>query len=70
MLRAAQLVGCEWCPDFGSWLAVNGGVAEDKLRELTMVVALENLYSRVNWAFGIERGLHRGDVLRASRGLA
>jgi AhpD family alkylhydroperoxidase len=104
MLRAAQLVGCEWCLDFGSYLAANGGVPEAKLRELslwrssevfdaderlvleyaegmtrtpvevsdelfaalrerfderqtvelTMAIALENLYSRVNWAFGIE----------------
>lgn len=104
MLRAAQLIGCEWCLDFGSWLATRGGVPEEKLRELslwrqsslfeplerlvleyaeamsrtpvevgdelfgqlrehfderqmvelTMAVALENLYSRSNWALGIE----------------
>jgi AhpD family alkylhydroperoxidase len=104
MLRAAQLIGCEWCLDFGSKLAVDGGVPEQDLRELslwrsssrfderdqlvleyaegmtrtpvevsdelfaqlrehfderqmvelTMSIALENLYSRSNWAFGIE----------------
>jgi AhpD family alkylhydroperoxidase len=104
MLRAAQLVGCEWCLDFGSRLAADGGVPEEHLRalsvwreadcfdaadrlaleyaeamtrtpvevsdelferlrerfdepqlvELTMSIALENLYSRFNWAFGIE----------------
>ena len=104
MLRTAQLVGCEWCLDFGSRLAVDAGVPEDDLRELslwrdsarfdevdrlvlsyaeamtrtpvevsdelfselrerfdekqmvelTMTIALENLYSRANWAFGIE----------------
>jgi AhpD family alkylhydroperoxidase len=104
MLRTAQLIGCEWCLDFGSRLAVDGGVPEDDLRELslwrssdrfdevdrmvleyaeamtrtpvevtddlfaqlherfdekqlvelTMAIALENLYARSNWAFGIE----------------
>jgi AhpD family alkylhydroperoxidase len=104
MLRTAQLVGCEWCLDFGSKLAHDAGVPEDDLRELsnwresarfdevdrlvlefaeamtrtpvevpdelfarlrdhfderqlvelTMAVALENLYSRFNWAMGIE----------------
>jgi AhpD family alkylhydroperoxidase len=104
MLRTAQLVGCEWCLDFGSWLAHNAGCPEDKLRELaswreserfedlerlvleyaeamtrtpaevsdelfarlrehfderqlvelTMAIALENLYSRTNWALGLE----------------
>mgnify|MGYP001172913492 CR=1 FL=1 len=104
MLRAAQLIGCEWCLDFGSFLAQRSGCPEDKLRELalwrdsvqfsdlerlvleyaeamtrtpvevtdelfarlrehfderqmvelTMSIALENLYSRSNWAFGIE----------------
>ena len=103
MLRVAQLIGCEWCLDFGSWLARSGGVPEEKLRELslwrqssrfepterlvleyaeamtrtpvevtdelfgrlreefddrqmvelTMAIALENLYSRSNWALGI-----------------
>lgn len=104
MLRAAQLVGCEWCLDFGSWLARRSGAPEEQLRELstwrrsdrfgqterlvleyadamtrapvevsdelfdrlraqfddrqlvelTMAIALENLYSRTNWALGIE----------------
>lgn len=104
MLRAAQLIGCEWCLDFGSWLAHNAGCPEDQLRELstwqqserfdelerlvleyaeamtrtpvevsdelfarvsehfderqmvelTMAIALENLYSRTNWALGLE----------------
>ncbi len=103
-LRAAQLIGCEWCLDFGSYLAQKGGTSPDQLRELatwresdrfdeqerlvlelaegmtrtpvevpeelfaqlrerfderqivelTMVVALENLYSRFNWSLGIE----------------
>jgi AhpD family alkylhydroperoxidase len=35
MLRTAQLVGCEWCLDFGSYLARKGGIPEGKLRELT-----------------------------------
>jgi AhpD family alkylhydroperoxidase len=104
MLRSAQLVGCEWCLDFGSYLAHHAGTDESKLRELsrwrdsdlfgdrervvleyteamtrtpveisdelfaslrehfderqivelTMIIASENLYSRSNWAFGIE----------------
>jgi AhpD family alkylhydroperoxidase len=104
MLRTAQLTGCEWCLDFGSYLAQRSGCAEAKLRELatwrdsvqfdgverlvleyaeamtrtpvevtdelfaqlrehfderqmvelTMAIALENLYSRSNWAFGLE----------------
>jgi AhpD family alkylhydroperoxidase len=104
MLRSAQLVGCEWCLDFGSYLAQHAGTDESKLRELsrwrdsdlfgdrervlleyaeamtrtpveisdelfaslrehfderqivelTMIIASENLYSRSNWAFGIE----------------
>lgn len=104
MLRAAQLMGCEWCLDFGSRLAADAGVPEEDLRELsvwrtsarfddldrlvlsyaeamtrtpvtvpdelvaalsehfdsrqlvelTMSVALENLYSRFNWSLGIE----------------
>jgi AhpD family alkylhydroperoxidase len=103
-LRAAQLVGCEWCLDFGSFLAQKEGSDPDKLRalatwresplfddrervvleyaeamtrtpvevsdelfarlqdhfgerqlvELTMVIALENFYTRFNWAMGIE----------------
>jgi len=35
MLRTAQLVGCEWCLDFGSWLAQKSGIPADKLRELS-----------------------------------
>jgi AhpD family alkylhydroperoxidase len=104
MLRAAQLIGCEWCLDFGSKLALESGRSEQDLRELsswrdsdqfneldrlvleyaeamtrtpvevsdelfarlrehfderqlvelTMAIALENLYSRSNWALGIE----------------
>jgi AhpD family alkylhydroperoxidase len=104
MLRTAQLVGCEWCLDFGSYLAQRSGLGEAKLRELsnwrdsalfepleclvleyaeamtrtpvevsdelfaqlrehfderqmvelTMAIAMENLYSRSNWAFGLE----------------
>ena len=104
MLRAAQLMGCEWCLDFGSRLAADAGIPEEDLRaltawrsserfddvdrlvleyaeamtrtpvsvpdelvrqlrerfdsrqlvELTMSIALENLYSRFNWALGIE----------------
>jgi AhpD family alkylhydroperoxidase len=104
MLRTAQLVGCQWCLDFGSRLAQDAGVPAADLRalavwresdrfdgrdrlvleyaeamtrtpvevsdelfarlraqfderqvvELTMAIALENLYSRSNWAFGIE----------------
>lgn len=104
MLRTAQLAGCEWCLDFGSYLATHAGTPEAKLRELslwrdselfdnrerlvleyaegmtytpvevseelfaslrehfddrqivelTMAIAAENLYSRSNWALGIE----------------
>ena len=104
MLRVSQLIGCEWCLDFGSHLAQQAGLPDEQLRELsrwreserfdplerlvleyaeamtrtpvdvpdelfahlhehfderqlvelTMAVALENLYSRSNWAFGIE----------------
>ena len=104
MLRTAQLIGCEWCLDFGSRLAHDAGVPADDLRELavwresdrfsplerlaleyaeamtrtpvdvpdklfarlreeldprqivelTMAISLENLYSRTNWALGIE----------------
>ena len=104
MLRTSQLAGCEWCLDFGSYLAQHAGIPEEPLRELsrwreserfvaaerlvleyaeamtrtpvevsdelfarlrehfderqvvelTMAIALENLYSRSNWAFGIE----------------
>jgi AhpD family alkylhydroperoxidase len=34
-LRTAQLVGCEWCVDFGSYLAQKAGQREDQLRELS-----------------------------------
>lgn len=104
MLRTGQLVGCEWCLDFGSKLAHDSGVPEEDLRELstwreserfdeldrlaleyaeamtrtpvevpddlfarlrehfdekqlvelTMAIGLENLYTRTNWALGIE----------------
>lgn len=104
MIRASQLIGCEWCLDFGSWLAQRAGVPEEDLRELsrwressrfgeldrvvleyaeamtrtpvdvpdelfarlrerfderqlvelTMAIAAENLYSRLNHALGIE----------------
>jgi AhpD family alkylhydroperoxidase len=104
MLRTAQLIGCEWCLDFGSRIAHDSGVPEADLRELaswrrskrfgerdrlvleyveamtrtplavtdelfdrlrrhfderqlvelTMSIAIENLYSRTNWALGIE----------------
>jgi AhpD family alkylhydroperoxidase len=33
-LKAAAVVGCEWCMDFGSWLARTSGVPERQLREL------------------------------------
>jgi AhpD family alkylhydroperoxidase len=36
MLRTAQLVECEWCLDFGSWLASHAGVTEEQLRELAV----------------------------------
>ena len=35
-LRAAQLVGCEWCLDFGSMLAIQSGIPENDLRELSL----------------------------------
>jgi alkylhydroperoxidase family enzyme len=101
---AAARIGCEWCMDFGYWLAYDQGMPEDKIRwapawrehrgaftdleqqvmeyaeamtttppavtdelsarlgkdlgeaalvELTAVVALENMRSRVNSAFGL-----------------
>jgi AhpD family alkylhydroperoxidase len=34
-LRAAQLVGCEWCLDFGSRQARDAGLPEEDLRELS-----------------------------------
>jgi AhpD family alkylhydroperoxidase len=33
-LKASALCGCEWCMDFGSWLARDGGVTEEQMREL------------------------------------
>ena len=35
MIRASQLIGCEWCLDFGSWLAQRSGVPEEDLCELS-----------------------------------
>lgn len=35
MLRASQLVGCEWCLDFGSKLAHDSGVPAEDLQELS-----------------------------------
>jgi AhpD family alkylhydroperoxidase len=103
MLRTSQLIGCEWCLDFGSMLAQRSGMTEETLRELsswrtsarfddvdrlvleyaeamtrtpvdvsdalfarlrehfderqvvelTMAIALENMFGRCNWALGI-----------------
>jgi AhpD family alkylhydroperoxidase len=36
MLRTSQLIGCEWCLDFGSKLAQDAGVPEADLRELSL----------------------------------
>jgi AhpD family alkylhydroperoxidase len=33
-LKAAAMAGCEWCIDFGSWLARGSGITEEKLRDL------------------------------------
>jgi AhpD family alkylhydroperoxidase len=33
-LKAAALAGCEWCLDFGSWLARDVGITEQQLRDL------------------------------------
>lgn len=33
-VKAASLVGCEFCLDIGSWLARHHGVTEEQLREL------------------------------------
>jgi alkylhydroperoxidase family enzyme len=34
-LKASALCGCEWCMDFGSWLAQReAGITEEQLREL------------------------------------
>lgn len=35
MLRSAQLIGCEWCLDFGSKLARESGIGEHQLRDLS-----------------------------------
>jgi AhpD family alkylhydroperoxidase len=103
MLRVSQLIGCEWCLDFGSMLAQKSGIPPETLRELsnwrtssafdqldrlvleyaeamtrtpvdvadelfarlrehfderqivelTSAIALENTFSRANWALGI-----------------
>jgi len=103
MLHTSQLIGCEWCLDFGSMLAQKSGIPADTLRELstwrtsdrfddldrlvleyseamtrtpvdvsdglfgrlrehfderqlvelTMSIALENMFGRTNWALGI-----------------
>jgi AhpD family alkylhydroperoxidase len=104
MLRAAQIIGCEWCLDFGSKLARDSEIPVEQLHELsswpqserfdelerlaleytdaitrtpaavsdelserlrahfderqivelTMTIALENLYSRSNQALGVQ----------------
>jgi AhpD family alkylhydroperoxidase len=104
MLRAAQLMGCEWCLDFGSKRAQDSRIPAETLRELalwrqserfdqverlvleyaeamtrtpaevsdelfaalrehfderqlvelTLSIAMENLYSRTNQALGVE----------------
>ena len=33
-LKAGAIVGCEWCLDFGSWLARGEGISEEQLRAL------------------------------------
>jgi alkylhydroperoxidase family enzyme len=34
-LKAAAIAGCEWCMDFGSWIATHeSGITEEQLREL------------------------------------
>jgi len=33
-MKAAAMVGCEWCLDFGSYLSRTGGVTEQQLRDL------------------------------------
>ena len=35
MIRVSQLVGCEWCLDFGSMLAQKSGIPADTLRDLS-----------------------------------
>ena len=34
VLRAAQVIGCPWCIDFGSFLSQDEGVTEAQLRDL------------------------------------
>ena len=34
--RAAQVVGCEWCMDFGSRISLDAGVPEEQLREMSL----------------------------------
>ena len=34
VLRAAQVIGCPWCIDFGSFLSRGDGVTEQQLRDL------------------------------------
>ena len=34
MLRSAQVIGCPWCIDFGSFLSKDEGVTEALLRDL------------------------------------
>jgi AhpD family alkylhydroperoxidase len=33
-MKAAAVVGCQWCLDFGSWLSLRSGVSERQLMEL------------------------------------
>ena len=33
-VRAAAVIGCPWCLDFGSLLAIHAGVTEEQLRDL------------------------------------
>ena len=33
-MKAAAMVGCPWCLDFGSYLSLESGVTEEQLREL------------------------------------
>lgn len=35
MIRASQLMGCEWCMDFGSFLAQRSGIEPETLRDLS-----------------------------------
>jgi AhpD family alkylhydroperoxidase len=35
LLRTSQLIGCEWCLDFGSMLAQKSGLAPETLRDLS-----------------------------------